>query len=913
MNYLDLLTLANEIKTDNFVDYSYQIQNKIKNANNRYLNITNTKNYLEMAVLFALTSKDSGDVCSAKMEGIGGWRCLDCVKIENGLFCQNCWAKMKTVHSDHNIEYVTTTNGTCDCGDPNIIDPKYFCPKHKGPITNDKDIQVFINQCLGGKTALDLKLTTATIFDQMAAYVIKAIQEKKTNLLIFLNNMADFFELINIPCNTSRACMHMIAELLLTNYPFKTKHVCIQVKGFQPQLVKSSLFSHECCCPFIRLLMPLWPEGKEQLIYSFLHNYKLKKVIGLCYFLLYGEMICNCLPEFQELSVQFLSDNVCQEAIKIEGLIENMYENMTNIFTIYLKTQNYKELSNEIPLCDAIQMMIDGGKPDNKYVTFKEHIYKLRNDTIYIMKRVSLNFLGRNTKIIFQLIDLLCFLHNINSVKVIEPHPSVKQGNKYIIHLLDAEIWLLDIFAAYITIFDFSSNNLVKDVFSYFSKKINNSKFIIDSKEYTFHIPLYRAFSIFLNRYCFYYANTNNTDLFQGLQSALKIFPSYKDCFKIMLKSIFKVFGFITACGEELFDYYGDSMIEYEYHYYYNYEFVYRDFCLMKYILTLKETKKYFSFDKILELCQVENSHKPLEENILKGVKMIAPSKWLKDSTKPYLRFCSKILRLILIILRNNTCLLWTLGSSYSMIKPNKIEDTLIKDIINKEKDCFVELVKELIVNKTCIKENLAFYTDIYDSVFLCLKETLGHEKIKELILSFTNKTLTQDKKAKFSIKDENLRYLDLNYIIYPTHKSTVEKYISDFKKRIVSIFNTHFYPVNKFEKKLTIEGYKQIYFNEDNFDFLFRFTAFILRREAFFVLYEYFLAVLLNYLAAFFCIENDQFIFFREFISNKIIQLIHVLEDNSLTDDVHKSYCHFIVEKIAENDKIYVISKKKS
>ena len=174
-----------------------------------------------------------------------------------------------------------------------------------------------------------------------------------------------------------------------------------------------------------------------------------------------------------------------------------------------------------------------------------------------------------------------------------------------------------------------------------------------------------------------------------------------------------------------------------------------------------------------------------------------------------------------------------------------------------------------------------------------------------------TNKTLTQEKKAKFSIKDENLKYIDLNYIIYPRFKSTVEKYISDFKKKQVSIFNTHFYPVNKFEAKLTNEDYKQIYFNEENFDFLFRFTAIILQKEGYLVLSEFFLAVLLNYLATFCCLETDQFIFFRETINNKIMQLIQVLEKNNLTDEVQKSYCSFIVEKIAENDRIYTISLK--
>ena len=899
-------------KTTTFIEHSNRILNKIKTSMLKYMRVTNTKSALEMTLFFTLSDIDTGSVCAAKMESVGGWTCKDCIKNEKTIFCQNCWSQMKNLHKDHNIIFDTSVTGTCDCGDPNNIDKKYFCPKHKGPMTNELEIEAYTKKCLGDKIVSDLKAINQSMFREMAKYVIRAIQEKKVNDKYFVQNISSFIDFISTPCATSKACMHIIAGLLLQNYPFKTKHVCLQLKGGEGKLIKSSLFNHDCTCPFIRLLMPFWPLGKEKVIYYFLYNYNLRKTMGLCYFLLYGDFIKNCLQDFMELSGQIIFDQVCTEACRINGLIENMYESMTEIFTIFLKWKGLFQNPKELAIVAAIELCYLEAKEQTKFILFKEIVYKLKVDTVCVLKPLSINYFGNNITIIFQLIDLMGFLQNINSVKAIFPHPAKKPDSKYNIDLLDAELWLLDIFSAYISIFNFESNNLVKEVFQFFSKKINNKKYILEPQEYSFHIPIYRAFSIFLNRYCFFYANKNNSDLLQGLNSAIKLMSNHKECFKIMIESIYKVFGFVTACGEEFFNYYGESMIQYEYLYYYNFQFIYRDFSLMKYLLAIKENADYFSFDKILNLCQVENSNKPLEENILRGVKMVSPDKWLNDQNKKYLKFSGKILRIILNILRNNTCLIWNLGASYSILKTNKIEDKLIKDIINKDKNNFLELTKELIVNQTFIKENLAFFTDVYDYVFLCLKETLGEQTIKDLILSMTNKTLTQEKKAKFSIKDENLKYIDLNYIIYPRHKSTVEKYISDFKKKQVSIFNTHFYPVNKFEAKLTNENYKQIYFNEENFDFLFRFTAFILQREGYLILNEFFLAVLLNYLATFFCLESDQFIFFRETINNKIMQLIQVLEKNNLTDEVQKSYCSFIVEKIAENDRIYIISLKK-
>ena len=895
-------------KTTTFEEHSRKILDKIKNSMLKFMEVTNTKNSLEMTLLFALSDIDTGSVCAGKMESVGGWRCLDCIKNENTVFCQDCWSQMKRLHQDHNIVFLTSVNGTCDCGDPNTIDKKYFCPKHKGPMTNEENIDDYVKNCLGEKIATNLRKINKSMFREMAKYVIRAIEEKKTNDKKFSDNMSSFIDYLTTPCLSSKACMHIIAELLLENYPFKTKHVCIQINKGEGKLIKSSFFNHDCCCPFIRLLMPLWPLGKEKIIYSFLYNYKLRKTMGLFYFLLYGDFIKNCLPDFTDLSVQIIFDEVSRIASSINGLVDNMYECMAEIFSIFLKRKTYFENPNKIALITAIDLLFIDLKEHKKYVIFKEIIFKLKADTIYVMKNLALKYLSNNTNILFQLLELMGFLQNINSIETISPPPKFKSDG-YNIDLLDAELWLLDIFSSYVSIFNFESNNLVKEVFQYFSKKINNKKSILQPKEYSFHIPIYRAFSIFLNRYCFFYANKNNSDIFQGLNSAIKMMSNYKECFKIMIESIYKVFGFVTACGEEFFTYYGENMVEYEYLYYYNNQFIFRDFCLMKYLLACKENQKYFSFDNILKLCQVDDSNKPLEENILTGKKMVSPDKWLNDQNKKFLKFSGKILRIILNILRNNTCLIWNLGASYSMLKSNKIEDKLIKDIINKDKANFVELTKELIVNQTFIKENLAFYTDLYDKIFLCLKEILGEEDIKKLILSMTNKTLTNEKKAKFSIKDEYLHYLDLNYIIYPRFKSTVEKYITDFKKSQVSIFNTHFYPVNKFEAKLTIESYKQIYFNEDNFDFLFRFTAFILQREGYFCLNEFFLAVLLNYLATFFCLENDQFIFFRETINNNILKLLKVLEKNNLTDEVQISYCKFIIEKIAEHDKIYTIS----
>ena len=211
--------------------------------------------------------------------------------------------------------------------------------------------------------------------------------------------------------------------------------------------------------------------------------------------------------------------------------------------------------------------------------------------------------------------------------------------------------------------------------------------------------------------------------------------PEFSKCSQEMIKSVYKVFGFVTACGERFFDYYGQTMIKYESLYYFNREFIYRDFCLLKYLLALKENAEYLGFNTILRLCQVENSHRPIENYILKGDKVVEPSLWLNSRNRQYLKFSSKILFFILSLLRNNTSLIWNLTSAYEDIKGNKISDKLIDDILKKDINNFLELTKELVINEILIKENLAFFTDIADNIFPCLKDFFGEKNITDLII----------------------------------------------------------------------------------------------------------------------------------------------------------------------------------
>ena len=894
------MSLDFDVKSGDFEAVSFRASRAIESALVCYLAFTKKKTFEEMALYFKELEIDASTICAKKMVNVGAWRCKDCAKTDNTIFCQECWSKMREKHKDHDVIFLSTSNGTCDCGDHNMIDKEYFCPDHIGIFENEQEINGYILESLGQDLTFQLTTLNKKFFDKIAEYIIRAINDKKTETISFTKVMNEFVTCFGILCNLNTACCYIISNLLLHNYAFKTKHTCIQITDKGMKIKQSSLFAHDCTCPFIRLILQFWPVKKELLLYKLIGYYQLKKVMGLYYFLLYGNFFKDNITEIQDMSVQIIFDDVLNIACKVPGLIDNMFESMIEIFEIFLK----KACPNS-----RLGKSLEGLSKNKKFEIMKEVVLQFKCDVVYLTKKSTLSTLSNNSNILCKIIKLACRLHNANTVEAILPRPKTDKEFKYIMELLDVELWLLDIFALLVSIFNFDDINLVKTVFAYFSKKILERENSLKDNEYTFHIPLYRAFSIFLNRYCFHEANKTNTHILQSLQNVMKLMPDFKKCSKIMIKSIYKVFGFITACEEGFFSYYGTSMGRYEYVYYYNFQFIYRDFCLFKYLIALKENAKYIDFKQILSLCQVENSHEIIDKYILNKGKVVSPDLWLNESNKKYLKFSSKILYIILSILRNNTCLIWNLSSGFNMLKMNKIEDKLLNDILSKDKNNFSELTKELIINQILIKENLALYTDISDSIFPCLKDFFGQKYITDLIISLTNKTLTKEKKAKFAIKDEYLYYLDLNYIIYPMYKSTSEKYISDFKSKIVSIFNVHFYPDNKFEAKLTEENYNQLYFNDANFDFLFQFTEFILTQKGYEILTEYFLSVLLNYLSTFLCVDNDHFIFLRENLSTN--HVIEVLEKNNLNDEVKKSYCQFIVNKMkAQNESGIIVSK---
>ena len=884
----------------------------IKVYKNNCLNLFSCNDEKELINKIKKLDYNSDSVCARKMKNVGGWKCSDCEKNSNSILCQQCWSKVKNKHLNHEIIYNSSTNGTCDCGDPNTVGESLFCPYHKGPLTKEEDIQIYIKKYFSQELIQSFEKYTEKLLKVIAPYIINNI-ENYTIDIDFKGNIKIFLLFIN-SLSDNKALMHILSKLFLKNYKIKTKHNCLFINKNEMKFIKKNE-EHFCTCPFIRILMSVWTNDNQDILFKFLLNYQLRKTIGILYFLLFEHFTKYCIEDFCELSAQYIFEDVCISIATIPGLIGFYFESIFLIIK-YFTNDNYILSNEDNPL---IQKLKDYDKDifnsinfndSQKYNDFKEIMQRICYDNIYLIKPESAKYLGNNEIIYLKFIDILSLFHNMNSIIAYYPHKIGFYKDSFNSNIIMAEYYILMIFDFYISILNFDNNNIIQNIFKYFSYIITNQKYkILEYNEYSFHLILFRGFSIFLTRYCFHYINSiKSQDLNDGFKKAINFIPNYQKFGNIIINEMFKLFGYINACGENFLNYYGELIQFNEVYYFEQNEFILRDFALLRFLLSDNTFQSSFSILTIFKALSLENTYKIMDKHFLSGTPLAPNINFLEEEDNyKYMKFNGKILKLILNIIRDNKSLLWEIGNSYQLLKNGKMSNQLTQTIILNDKENIKEICKNIIINEIVSKENLADYTDIMGEIFESIKDVFGEEKTEELIFSMTSKTLTLNKKAKFSVKDEYLQFLDISSVYNYKKKSNIQKYINDFKKDKISIYNTYFYPFIKYENKLQNNIVKNFFINQGNFNAILKLTELLLSDEKYFIFQQFFLSDLINFWNIFFFIyeknKNDQE--YKSFIINNkenIEKLVNLLINNTLTDNSIKDYCSSLVAKIRQN-----------
>ena len=133
--------LLENIQNETLKIFSY-LENKIKKfpelSEKQFSSLEESINYLESIEI------PYNCECARVIDNIPGWRCLDCSDFLNSIYCSKCYLKSKEIHKGHKITFLPFLEGLCDCGDPNSL--TQFCPDHKGPFNEQKQIDEFIEK-----------------------------------------------------------------------------------------------------------------------------------------------------------------------------------------------------------------------------------------------------------------------------------------------------------------------------------------------------------------------------------------------------------------------------------------------------------------------------------------------------------------------------------------------------------------------------------------------------------------------------------------------------------------------------------------------------------------------------------------------------------------------------------------------
>jgi len=293
-------------------------------------------------------------VCAGVISDIPGWRCIDCSKNENTLYCSDCYIKSKDLHKGHKVYYWENSSGMCDCGDPSALNQ--YCHEHSGPFNNQNDIDNYIEKSFGKKVVENLTNFFDDFFLKFSKYLIltekceffmpefffekydgdlsedlekekKSIKLIKYNFGIVFKNFIYFLRLIS---KNNLGMVYLLSNYFLKNNfcsskiekEYKTEHSCIEINKNDIKVFYDSEEDdgiHVCKCPFLRLFMSNYrdnvrlnsTEDEQQFIFSFVHNLELRKSFCIIYFFIYNQILYNYNKELIVDRTQFfLKDSI---------------------------------------------------------------------------------------------------------------------------------------------------------------------------------------------------------------------------------------------------------------------------------------------------------------------------------------------------------------------------------------------------------------------------------------------------------------------------------------------------------------------------------------------------------------------------------------------------------------------------
>ena len=533
-----------------------------------------------------------------------------------------------------------------------------------------------------------------------------------------------------------------------------------------------------------------------------------------------------------------------------------------------------------------------------------------------------------NNNIIKEFIDIACLFHNQFGFKSIVPHPEF-QNKKYFQDMSNSELYMVFINGIiFLNLCNDFENNFdrIKEIFDYFVKKILNQKSEgikqLEENEFSFHLTLYRIFSIFINTLFMTYSLKKNMNIIDSIEYFKNnLFKSKEEMQKLIDIIIFdylKFFGFISGIRNEYFNYY-EGLGLYTNFYYENERLLKFDFILLKYLFSMSEKK--LTLDYILKSSNIENTYSFFNSIFKSENANNLEKRDEKVQHKDILQIV-RVLEIIITIIKNDSVHMWGLLFFYDLINSGKMKtglydnikknDKITKDLENMLKEELVQLFlkNENSVNIFMAAQLLSFFDKI-----------LGKKKGNEILDDLCDKKKEKDKRfPDYTFKDLGLNYFDLNYFYSPFIRSKAQKYITEFKKDKVKLYQSYYFKVSNMSFDFLNKVYESIFLNVENIEFLIKiievmFSKDNINSELKKQVKNTLSPIILNYLTMFGSINSKSFIKFKLENKNLIEKINDILNkaiennkdnlllDKDLSDNVNNVINHINRYKIINDD----------
>ena len=453
---------------------------------------------------------------------------------------------------------------------------------------------------------------------------------------------------------------------------------------------------------------------------------------------------------------------------------------------------------------------------------------------------------------------------------------------------------------------DWKKLDIIKEIFRYIINKIinQNEEGIkqLQKDEYSFHLSLYRCFGLFINFFSYNYSlNNDKCTLMKSVEYIKKNFFISKDeiekFVQIILYDYYKLFGFLAGAQNNFFNYY-EGLINYPFIYYNDKRTLKIDFTLLKYLFSLTEKNLdlnaflelsniedvYLSFSKIFlsDLTEQEESkteNQQISEKEEKGENLLKIFKSKSEEISfesNYIMQLEFLLELIIRFIKDDSSTYSCLMRFYEEMISSQIKRQLFNDI-RKNKSAMKDLeniLKEKIIHKMVAKNNLIDLLKLKKRLDKYLLILFDENHINTIIDELTYNKMQGETKI-FYLKDNSLKYLDMNYYLSPKEKSNAQKYILEFKKDIISIYNNYYYNPSDLTFDLFEQSYEKIFLNIDNLNLLVKLVEKLLIYKNNNIdklnmdsIKNSILPLILNYISIFCMINTKSFIEFK--IQNK-------------------------------------------